>query len=59
MVGVKKTKGRIYDAANVLLHDVEQSPWESPAYVTEEATEEDMLDALIQEGDEDAFFSLC
>eukprot|EP00435_Cladocopium_sp_Y103_P068450 s167_g31.t1 len=54
MIGAKKVKGKIYDAANLSVDDPEDASWESTAYMTEEPTEEDMLDALVQEGDEDA-----
>lgn len=56
MVDIKKTKGRIYDAANVTADDTEEASWENTAYVFEELTEEDWLEVLIQEGDEDALF---
>ena len=56
MIGVKKSKGKIYDAANVTFEEPEDSTWESTAFVSEEFSEEDLIDALAQEGDEDALF---
>eukprot|EP00435_Cladocopium_sp_Y103_P008959 s6082_g2.t1 len=56
MIGAKKSKGKIYDAANLTLEETEEPSWDNPAYVAEEYTEEDMLEWLIQEGDEDALF---
>ena len=56
MVGAKKTKGRIYDAANLTLEEPDESTWDSPAYAAEDMTEEDMIESLILEGDEDACF---
>jgi len=56
MVGAKKTKGRIYDAANLTLEEPDETSWETPAFAAEDMTEEDMIEALIQDGDEDACF---
>ena len=56
MIGVKKTKGRIYDAANMTIDEDEDSAWEAPAMVSEDLTEEDLLESLLQDGDEDALF---
>ena len=56
MIGAKKTKGRIYDAANMTIDEDEDSTWEAPAMVSEDLTEEDLLESLLQEGDEDAVF---
>ena len=56
MIGVKKSKGKIYDAANVTFEEPEDSTWESTAFVSEEFSEEDLIETLAQEGDEDALF---
>jgi hypothetical protein len=56
MVGVKKTKGRIYDAVNLTQEDPDDHDWETPVLAAEDITEEDMIEALIQDGDEDACF---
>ena len=56
MIGAKKTKGRIYDAANMTIDEDEDSAWEAPAMVSEDLTEEDLLESLLQDGDEDALF---
>eukprot|EP00435_Cladocopium_sp_Y103_P070766 s168_g36.t1 len=56
MIGAKKSKGKIYDAANVATDELEDSSWESHALVSEEFTEEDMIESLAQDGDEDALF---
>lgn len=58
MIGAKKTKGRIYDAANMTIDEDEDSAWEAPAMVSEDLTEEDLLESLLQDGDEDALLNL-
>eukprot|EP00435_Cladocopium_sp_Y103_P014769 s1455_g3.t1 len=56
MIGMKKSKGRIYDAANVTTDETDDASWDATALVSEEYTEEDMVEALAHEGDEDALF---
>ena len=54
MVGLKKSKGKVYDATALFSEETDDA--EGTAFTMEEPSEEDMLEMLLQEGDEDAAF---
>ena len=54
MTGQKTTRGKTYDATAMTVED--QDDADQPTFVTEELGEDEMLEALLQEGDEDAVF---
>ena len=54
MVGTKRNKGKIYDATALTMDDAEEP--DSDQVFNAEECEEDLIDALAQEGDEDAAF---
>jgi hypothetical protein len=54
MTGVKKARGKTYDASAMNVDDSEE--FDQPTLAAEDLGEEEMLEALLQEGDEDAVF---
>ena len=54
MVGLKKSKGKVYDATALFSEETDEA--EGTAFTMEDPSEEEMLEMLLQEGDEDAAF---
>ena len=54
MTGVKKSRGKTYDASALNVDDSEE--FDQPTLAAEDLGEDEMLEALLQEGDEDAIF---
>ena len=54
MIGQKKTKGKIYDSQALVAEDEDENHLESQVFATEEITEEEFFESLLQEADEDA-----
>mgnify|MGYP000583283224 CR=1 FL=1 len=52
MTGVKKARGKTYDASALNVDDSEEC--DQPTLAAEDLGEEEMLEVLLQEGDEDA-----
>ena len=54
MTGLKKSRGKTYDASALNVDECEE--FDQPTMTAEDLCEDDMLEALLQEGDEDAVF---
>ena len=54
MIGQKKTRGKIYDSQALVVEDEDENHPESQVFATEEITEEEFYESLLQEADEDA-----
>ena len=54
MIGVKRTKGKIYDQQALLSEDVAGDEFENTALIADEMCEDDFIEQLIQDADEDA-----
>lgn len=54
MIGMKKTKGKIYDQQALLSEDVAGVDFENTALVADDMDEDEFIEQLIQDADEDA-----
>ena len=54
MTGVKESRGKTYDASALNIDDSEE--FDQPTLAAEDLGEDEMLEVLLQEGDEDAVF---
>ena len=54
MTGVKKSRGKTYDASALNIDDSEE--FDQPTLAAEDLGEDEMLEVLLQEGDEDVVF---
>eukprot|EP00435_Cladocopium_sp_Y103_P038133 s1537_g10.t1 len=54
MIGQKRNKGKIYDHQILIAEDEDETSYESQTFATEDITEEEYFDHLLQEADEDA-----
>eukprot|EP00435_Cladocopium_sp_Y103_P010407 s1891_g2.t1 len=54
MIGQKRNKGKIYDHQVLVAEDEDETSYDAPTFASEDVTEEEYFEHLLQEADEDA-----